>query len=230
MPPARRRAAARRGRRASAGSAPPSPRWSRVTAMPSPVSRRTTASASGRVSPATNRCTTCRVTGVPTSTRRSAGRREAPSSTVLVESTGPPPSRTSASASTLGSARAARQGQTYGVVSYDRPVRDELQDIVDEVARLLGAPATLEDRDFTLLAFAAHPLDDAATAMEDVRTRSILGRSPPPAPPPRAPPRPAAAPPPWAASPPPSTRGRAPPPPPRRWFEDLGIARAEGPL
>jgi hypothetical protein len=77
-------------------------------------------------------------------------------------------------------------------------VRDELQDVVDEVARLLGAPATLEDRDFTLLAFAAHPLDDAATAMDDVRTRSILGRSSTPA--------------------------------TRRWFEDLGIARAEGPL
>jgi hypothetical protein len=77
-------------------------------------------------------------------------------------------------------------------------VRDELQDVVDEVARLLGAPATLEDRDFTLLAFAAHPLDDAATAMDDVRTRSILGRSSTPA--------------------------------TRRWFEDLGIARATGPL
>ncbi len=77
-------------------------------------------------------------------------------------------------------------------------VRDDLQDVVDEVARLLGAPATLEDRDFTLLAFAAHPLDDAATAMDAVRTRSILGRGSSPA--------------------------------TRRWFEDLGIARAEGPL
>jgi hypothetical protein len=59
-------------------------------------------------------------------------------------------------------------------------VRDDLQDVVDEVARLLGAPATLEDTDFTLLAFAAHPLDDAA-AMDAVRTRSILGRGSTPA-------------------------------------------------
>jgi PucR-like helix-turn-helix protein len=78
-------------------------------------------------------------------------------------------------------------------------VRDDLQDVVDEVARLLGAPATLEDPGFTLLAFAAHPLDDdAGTAMDAVRTRSILGRGSTPA--------------------------------TRRWFEDLGIARARGPL
>jgi hypothetical protein len=76
-------------------------------------------------------------------------------------------------------------------------MRDDLQDVVDEVARLLGAPATLEDTDFTLLAFAAHPLDDG-TAMDAVRTHSILGRGSTPA--------------------------------TRRWFEDLGIARAEGPL
>ncbi len=76
-------------------------------------------------------------------------------------------------------------------------VRDDLQDVVDEVARLLGAPATLEDTDFALLAFAAHPLDDG-TAMDAVRTRSILGRGSTPA--------------------------------TRRWFEDLGIARATGPL
>ncbi len=76
-------------------------------------------------------------------------------------------------------------------------MRDDLQDVVDEVARLLGAPATLEDTDFTLLAFAAHPLDDG-TAMDAVRTRSILGRGSTPA--------------------------------TRRWFEDLGIARADGPL
>jgi PucR-like helix-turn-helix protein len=77
-------------------------------------------------------------------------------------------------------------------------VRDDLQDVVDEVARLLGAPATLEDVDFTLLAFAAHPLDDGETAMDAVRTRSILGRGSTPA--------------------------------TRRWFEDLGIARAEHPV
>jgi hypothetical protein len=81
-------------------------------------------------------------------------------------------------------------------------VRDDLQDLVDEVSRLLGAPATLEDRDFTLLAFCAHPDsgDDAApgTALDAVRTRSIL------------------------------TRGS--PGPTRRRFEEFGIASATAPL
>jgi hypothetical protein len=81
-------------------------------------------------------------------------------------------------------------------------VRDDLQDLVDEVSRLLGAPATLEDSDFTLLAFCAHPDsgDDAApgTALDAVRTRSIL------------------------------TRGS--PGPTRRWFEEFGIATATAPL
>ena len=35
-------------------------------------------------------------------------------------------------------------------------MRDDLQDMVNEESRLLGAPATPEDRDFTLLAFCAH--------------------------------------------------------------------------
>ncbi|GAB3348924.1 PucR family transcriptional regulator [Modestobacter lapidis] len=81
-------------------------------------------------------------------------------------------------------------------------MRDDLQDLVDEVSRLLGAPATLEDRDFTLLAFCAHPAsgDDAApgTALDAVRTRSILTRGSPVA--------------------------------TRRWFEEFGIATATGPL
>lgn len=76
-------------------------------------------------------------------------------------------------------------------------MRDDLQDLVDEVSRLLSAPATLEDSDFTLLAFCAHD-DRAAEAMDAVRTRSIL------------------------------TRGS--PAPTRAWFEDFGIAAAEGPL
>jgi hypothetical protein len=49
-----------------------------------------------------------------------------------------------------------------------------LQELVDEVSALLGAPATLEDRDFRLIAFGAHDSDDAAT--DPVRTRSILTR------------------------------------------------------
>jgi DNA-binding PucR family transcriptional regulator len=76
-------------------------------------------------------------------------------------------------------------------------VRDDLQELVDEVSRVLAAPATLEDADFTLLAFCAHD-DRAAGAMDAVRTRSIL------------------------------TRGS--PPETRLWFEEFGIASAEGPL
>jgi hypothetical protein len=58
-------------------------------------------------------------------------------------------------------------------------VRDDLQELVDDVSRLLAAPATLEDADFTLLAFCSH--DDAAVeAMDAVRARSILTRGSPP--------------------------------------------------
>jgi PucR C-terminal helix-turn-helix domain len=57
-------------------------------------------------------------------------------------------------------------------------VRDDLQELVDEVSRLLAAPATLEDADFTLLAFCAHD-DSTAGAMDAVRTRSILTRGSP---------------------------------------------------
>ncbi|MGY1725207.1 helix-turn-helix domain-containing protein [Blastococcus sp. SYSU DS0533] len=54
-------------------------------------------------------------------------------------------------------------------------MRDELQELVDEVSRVLGAPATLEDAGFTLLAFCAHD-DSGADPMDAVRTRSILTR------------------------------------------------------
>ncbi len=79
-------------------------------------------------------------------------------------------------------------------------MRDDLQDLVDEVSALLGAPATLEDREFTLLAFCAHATDDELpdAGMDAVRTRSIL------------------------------TRGSSPAT--RRWFEEFGIASATGPL
>jgi hypothetical protein len=81
-------------------------------------------------------------------------------------------------------------------------VRDDLQELVDRVSAVLGAPATLEDADFTLLAFCAHPVggedDGGATVLDAVRTRSIL------------------------------TRGS--PPETRRWFEEFGIATAEAPL
>ena len=58
-------------------------------------------------------------------------------------------------------------------------MRDDLQELVDDVSALLAAPATLEDADFSLLAFCAH--DENATAtMDAVRTRSILTRGSPP--------------------------------------------------
>jgi hypothetical protein len=76
-------------------------------------------------------------------------------------------------------------------------VRDDLQELVDEVSRVLAAPATLEDAEFTLLAFCAHD-ETVAGAMDAVRTRSILTRGSPEA--------------------------------TRRWFEEFGIASAEGPL
>ena len=55
------------------------------------------------------------------------------------------------------------KGTYFGPVDY--------QDLIDEVSALLEAPATLEDRDFNLIAFCAHegPLDP-------VRTSSILSR------------------------------------------------------
>jgi hypothetical protein len=76
-------------------------------------------------------------------------------------------------------------------------MRDELQELVDQVSGLLAAPATLEDADFTLLAFCAHD-ERVAGTMDAVRTRSILTRGSPP-----------------------STR---------QWFEEFGIASAQGPL
>src|SRR3954449_3811860 len=96
-----------------------------------------------------------------------------------------------------------------GVPSYDRlndgrdPVRDDLQDLVDEVSRVLGAPATLEDREFTLLAFCAHEQDPTdspvpGTTMDAVRARCSLGRGSPPQ--------------------------------ARRLFEEFGIPRAPEPL
>jgi hypothetical protein len=50
----------------------------------------------------------------------------------------------------------------------------DFQELVDEVSALLGAPATLEDRDFRLIASGVHDGDDAA--VDPVRTRSILTR------------------------------------------------------
>ncbi|MFJ3925892.1 PucR family transcriptional regulator [Streptomyces sp. NPDC090022] len=59
-------------------------------------------------------------------------------------------------------------------------MKGDYQDLVDEISALLGAPATLENRDFRLIAFGAHDSDDDL-AMDPVRTRSILTRQSTPA-------------------------------------------------
>ncbi|MFC6082927.1 PucR family transcriptional regulator [Sphaerisporangium aureirubrum] len=51
----------------------------------------------------------------------------------------------------------------------------DLQELVEEIARILGAPATLEDRAFQLLAYAAHS-GDIDGEIDTVRRESILRR------------------------------------------------------
>ncbi|WP_093798868.1 CdaR family transcriptional regulator [Streptomyces sp. Wb2n-11] len=79
-------------------------------------------------------------------------------------------------------------------------MKGDYQDLVDEISALLGAPATLEDRDFRLIAFGAHDSDSDfdETTLDPVRTRSILTRR--------------------------STAEV------RAWFEKFGIATAESPV
>ncbi|UQX03140.1 PucR family transcriptional regulator [Streptomyces sp. RerS4] len=79
-------------------------------------------------------------------------------------------------------------------------MKGDYQDLVDEISALLGAPATLENRDFRLIAFGAHDSDGAGgeLVLDPVRTRSILTRQ--------------------------STAAV------RSWFEGFGIARATGPV
>ncbi|WP_326587857.1 PucR family transcriptional regulator [Streptomyces sp. NBC_01294] len=79
-------------------------------------------------------------------------------------------------------------------------MKGDYQDLVDEISALLGAPATLENRDFRLIAFGAHDSDSDSgeLTLDPVRTRSILTRQ--------------------------STAAV------RSWFEGFGIARATGPV
>ncbi|MGV9451457.1 PucR family transcriptional regulator [Streptomyces sp. NPDC003635] len=76
----------------------------------------------------------------------------------------------------------------------------DYQELVDEISELLGAPATLENRDFELIAFGAYDSEDEldASALDPVRTRSILTRR--------------------------STAAV------RTWFEGFGITRASAPV
>ncbi|MFI6350030.1 PucR family transcriptional regulator [Streptomyces sp. NPDC050560] len=55
-------------------------------------------------------------------------------------------------------------------------VQGDYQELVDEISALIGAPATLENRDFGLIAFGAQDIDEAGAALDPVRTRSILTR------------------------------------------------------
>ncbi|GAA2225637.1 helix-turn-helix domain-containing protein [Streptomyces amakusaensis] len=59
-------------------------------------------------------------------------------------------------------------------------MKGDYQELVDEISGLLAAPATLENRDFGLIAFGAHDSDDDSE-MDPVRTRSILTRKSSPA-------------------------------------------------
>ncbi|MGX1907944.1 PucR family transcriptional regulator [Streptomyces phaeochromogenes] len=76
----------------------------------------------------------------------------------------------------------------------------DYQELVDDISELLGAPATLENRDFELLAFGTYDSEGEldASALDPVRARSILTRR--------------------------ST------PTVRSWFEGFGITRATGPV
>ncbi|MEU8981789.1 helix-turn-helix domain-containing protein [Streptomyces sp. NPDC048309] len=78
--------------------------------------------------------------------------------------------------------------------------RGDYQELVDEISALLGVPATLENRDFELIAFGAYDSEGEldASALDPVRTRSILTRR--------------------------STTAV------RTWFEGFGITRATGPV
>ncbi|MGC2999538.1 PucR family transcriptional regulator, partial [Streptomyces sp. G35A] len=78
--------------------------------------------------------------------------------------------------------------------------RGDYQELVDEISELLGAPATLESRDFELIAFGAYDSegDLDPSALDPVRARSILTRR--------------------------STAAV------RAWFEGFGITRATGPV
>ncbi|MFF7476009.1 helix-turn-helix domain-containing protein [Streptomyces sp. NPDC008092] len=78
--------------------------------------------------------------------------------------------------------------------------KSDYQELVDEISELLGVPATLENRDFELIAFGAYDSegDLDPSALDPVRTRSILTRR--------------------------STTAV------RTWFEGFGITRATGPV
>ncbi|MFE0423818.1 PucR family transcriptional regulator, partial [Streptomyces sp. NPDC058953] len=54
-------------------------------------------------------------------------------------------------------------------------MKGDYQDLVDEISALLAAPATLENRDFGLIAFGAHDSDSAIdeAQRDPLRPRAI---------------------------------------------------------
>jgi sugar diacid utilization regulator len=63
---------------------------------------------------------------------------------------------------------------TCSTACHDAEVRPELQDIVDDVSRLLERAVTLEDRHFNMVSFGSH-----GEAIDDIRQDSILRRRSP---------------------------------------------------
>ncbi|OEV05516.1 PucR family transcriptional regulator [Streptomyces oceani] len=56
-------------------------------------------------------------------------------------------------------------------------MREDYQSLIDEISALLGTPATLEGRDFALIAFGAHEAGDGSSPdLDPVRTSTILRR------------------------------------------------------
>ncbi|MGW0884019.1 PucR family transcriptional regulator [Streptomyces sp. NPDC002671] len=92
---------------------------------------------------------------------------------------------------------AAKMRKNCGVTA---DFKGDYQELVDEISELLGVPATLENRDFELIAFGAYDSEGELdpSALDPVRTRSILTRR--------------------------STAAV------RSWFEGFGITRATGPV
>src|SRR5690606_24351049 len=210
-----------------AGVVMSSPTTSIVSSRPLPGSSWTLGSTSSTVSPGMKRSTTCLVPGAAETSRRIRSLRDAARitgpSTGHLQTPAPdgrPPLRGTARRTTLNlwtdpivghrqlsRIRAADLRHLYeagGAVRDNARVtsehRGDYQELVDEISELLGAPATLESRDFELIAFGAYDSegDLDPSSLDPVRTRSILTRRSTPA--------------------------------VRAWFEGFGITRARGPV
>src|ERR1043165_6193084 len=170
-----------------------SPTTSMVSSRPWDVRSRTIGTISSTVSPGMKRSTTCLVTGAAEIRRRIRSLRDA--ARITGPSTGhlhKPADRTTVNLRfppivghrQVSRIRATDLRQMYegGLrVRENAPVTadylsGDYQELVDEFSELLGAPATLENRDFELIAFAAYDSegDFDEASLDPVRTRSIL--------------------------------------------------------